>query len=135
MPVKMVIVEFLSNFFKHPDKLGLYCNKSVTLYWRGEPLVRGLSQLQTFAREQMECFSNFEFDVQDIVESGDKVAVRLIQRGTLQSTWESIGNIGADFEVDEMMFFFVEDGLIKDIWPLLDMERKKQQLSHKLSRN
>lgn len=122
---------FLDIFFTQPELLDEYCDPEITLHWRGEPLIEGLKNLQSFSQQQMMCFKDFLFKIEDCLEQGDKVAVRLTQTGRLKSQWEGCDKIGASFEVAETMFFQFKDQKILHIWPLLDMDEKKRQLSTK----
>ena len=125
-----LIQGFLSIFFTQPEKIPLFCSNSVVLHWRGSPLIEGAKELTSFGESQKNCFSGFEFIVLDIVDNQkDKVAVRLMQSGRLQSEWETLSQFGAKFEIGEMMFFQILNGLITDIWAIPDMEEKKRQIS------
>ena len=128
MSHEVIIREFLSIFFSEPEKLDKYCSEAIVLHWRGGHIVDSLVELKKFCYMQIEYYSDFEFHIQDVISAGDKVAARLIQTGVMKSCWEGVDRPGASFRVDEMMFFQLQDGLITDIWPMLDMEGKKQQL-------
>ena len=129
MALSQRVEAFLAVFFKEPGLLTEFCDPNITLHWRGQPLIKGLAELQTFAEQQMLCFEDFLFEVEDCIEQGDKVAVRLIQSGRLQGEWEGCTEIGAAFSVAETMFFHFSGQKIRHIWPLVDMEDKKRQLS------
>ncbi len=123
-----VIRHFLTLFFTQPAQLKDCCASGVVLYWREKPLVSGLEALTSFARAQQRCFPDIEFKLKDYIATADKVAVRLVQSGYLQAEWEGLNNIGAPFAVSETMFFHLKQCLITHIWPVLDIEDKRQQI-------
>ena len=127
--IKCTITQFLSVLFSSPDACKEYRTKDVKIYWRNAILVDNVQALAEFARKQQACFPDFTFVINDIVVDGDRVAVRLEQHGSLAKEWEGISNLGAKFKVSEMMFFKLKGNRISEMWPLLDMELKKQQLN------
>ena len=126
---KEIVLEFFEVFFKDSKKLKNFCHPDVRLHWRKGLLADGLEALIKFGNAHNVCFPDMVFDIQDILVEGNKVAVRLIQSGTLKAEWGGFTNFGAKFtDVAECMFFTLEDGLIIDIWPLLDIDDKVNQI-------
>ncbi len=119
---------FLNHVFSNPEEIRSVCDSDVKLYWMEKPMVSGIEGLIKFAFQQIKCFSDFRFHIQDYVIGDDKIAVRLMQSGKLNATWENIGNLGASFHVGETMFFHFNGDKISEIWPLINMEEKKRQL-------
>ena len=128
MNVKQTVSYFLNVLFKQPEKLTDVCSDNITLHWRGQPLIQSLDELTAFAKAQMQCFPTLAFDVQDIIVEDNRAAVRLVQTGRLEAEWEGIQANGASYTIVEMMFFRLENNVITEVWPLPDMEGKKQQI-------
>lgn len=119
---------FLNCFFTNSQELGKLCHPNVELYWREEKMIAELETLIEFGEGQGKCFPDIQFKVMDMIAEENKIAVRLVQSGSLQSKWAGIDKIGARFQACETMFFYFEEGLIRKIYPVLDIEQKKETL-------
>ncbi|GGA75422.1 hypothetical protein GCM10011369_16620 [Neiella marina] len=128
MTNRQLVSRFFDVFFADSQQLQQLCSQDVTLHFRGSAIARGLTELIEFGIGQHQCFPNLQFDVQTILVDGNKAAARLIQRGTHQHEWDGISACGQSFEVEEMMFFDIDNGRIQAIYPMLDLELKRQQL-------
>lgn len=57
-------------------------------------------------------FPDFSVTTEGAIAEGDKVALRLIQRGTLQDEFTGIEPTGREFEIQATSFFHMADGQI-----------------------
>ena len=83
-------------------------------------------------RESMELplsgFPDMTATVEDIVAEGDTVAMRVTLRGTHDGEFMGIEPTGRKFEVGNMVFTRIEDGLIAERWIIPDMLGMLRQL-------
>jgi steroid delta-isomerase-like uncharacterized protein len=73
-------------------------------------------------------FPDIEYDLQDIVASGDTVATRWVVAGSLQQEFMGIPAAGQRVRVEGMNFYRLKDGLVTDIWTQFDGVAMLQQL-------
>jgi steroid delta-isomerase-like uncharacterized protein len=73
-------------------------------------------------------FPDLEYDLQDIVASGDTVATRWLVTGSLQQEFMGIPAAGQTIRVEGMNFYRVKDGRVSDIWTQFDGVGMMQQL-------
>ncbi|KAB1186624.1 MULTISPECIES: ester cyclase [Haloferax] len=83
-------------------------------------------------KEQMRmlrgAFSDFSATVEDVVTEGDMVAMRVTLRGTHDGEFMGRDGTGKTFEVSNMVFTRIEDGLIAERWVIPDMMGMLTQL-------
>lgn len=73
-------------------------------------------------------FADLHLGIRHVVSDGDLVAVSLTVSGTHRGEWEGMAATGRHFEVEEMMFFRFEDGVLVEMWELFDADGMKRQL-------
>ena len=73
-------------------------------------------------------FPDFEATVDEIIAEGDLVAMRLHIRGTHDGPFMGIEPTGNVFEIQNMVFTRIEDGLIAERWVQPDVMGMLQQL-------
>jgi steroid delta-isomerase-like uncharacterized protein len=73
-------------------------------------------------------FPDLEYDLQDIIASGDTVATRWVVTGSLQQEFMGIPATGQTIRVEGMNFYRLEDGRLTDIWTQFDGVGMMQQL-------
>lgn len=76
----------------------------------------------------LEAIPDFEATVEDAVAEGDTVAMRVTLRGTHEGPLMGIEPTGESFEVANMVFTRIEDGMIAERWLLPDMLALFQQV-------
>jgi len=67
-------------------------------------------------------------DIDDIVATGERVAVRATVTGTHTESLVDLAPTGASFEIDHVWFCRIHDGYIAEIWSLPDGLGLLQQL-------
>ena len=73
-------------------------------------------------------FSEIDLDIQDIIEEGDKVLVRLQFRGVHSGPFGDYQGTGKRFDVMVLDFFRMENGRIAEQWPAIDNLGLRQQI-------
>jgi steroid delta-isomerase-like uncharacterized protein len=73
-------------------------------------------------------FPDIEYDLQDVVASGDTVATRWFVTGSLQQEFMGIPATGQTIRVEGMNFYRLRDGRVTDIWTQFDGVGMMQQL-------
>jgi steroid delta-isomerase-like uncharacterized protein len=73
-------------------------------------------------------FPDLEYDLQDIIASGDTVATRWVVTGSQQQELMGIPASGQTIRVEGMNFYRLKDGRVTDIWTQFDGVALMQQL-------
>ena len=73
-------------------------------------------------------FPDLEYDLQDIIGTGDTVATRWVVSGTQQQEFMGIPASGQAVRVEGMNFYRLADGRVTDIWTQFDGIGMLQQL-------
>ena len=97
----------------------------------GEPAdsLRGPAAMQAHMQVLRAAFPDLKFTVDQVVASGDRVAVRWTMTGTHQGTILGVAPTGRKFRVAGMHIFRVANGKIHDSWSVLDVLSLLQQIS------
>jgi predicted ester cyclase len=75
-----------------------------------------------------EGFPDLQFSVEDLIEQGDRVAVRARLQGTHLGPWRDLPASGRRMDIDVALFFSWEQDQIVEIWEVDDAVRRDQQL-------
>ena len=73
-------------------------------------------------------FPDLEYDLQDIIGSGDSVATRWVVTGSQQQEFMGIPASGQPVRVEGMNFYRLKDGRVTDMWMQFDGVALMQQL-------
>ena len=73
-------------------------------------------------------FPDLEYDLQDIIGTGDTVATRWVVSGTQQQEFMGIPASGQAVRVEGMNFYHLKDGRVTDMWMQFDGVAMMQQL-------
>lgn len=76
-----------------------------------------------------EAFPDLEMRVRHLVAQDDLVAVSLALHGTHRGEWWGSPPTGKTVDVEEMMFFRFEAGLLVEMWELFDEQSLRQQIT------
>lgn len=74
-------------------------------------------------------FPRYELEVLDMVAEGDRVACRMVFRGTHRGDFQGIEATGRDATMSVYAFYQVADGKIADAWVLADGADLVEQLT------
>jgi predicted ester cyclase len=66
--------------------------------------------------------------VQETVSADDRVAARVVVKGTLVGDFAGIQGRGRRFEIDQVVFAHVREGLMVEVWEIVDSGALLRQL-------
>lgn len=89
---------------------------------------QGIEEIRTQLERFRGAFPDFSATVEDAVTEGDTVAMRVTLRGTHEGEFMGIEPTNKSFEVGNMVFTRIEDGMIAERWLLPDMLAMLQQV-------
>ena len=92
----------------------------VTFHYRGASWATNQGELEGLVAHWRTAFPDLRFEVGALVEEGDVVAARLHYTGTHRGTREGVEATGNRIDVDEMMFFRFDQGLLVEAWEVQD---------------
>lgn len=107
------------------DELNELFHDQVTL--NGQPVSRD-EVMAAMRFTATEAVPDLVWTAQDVVVTGDRLASRLLDRGTPEKEWLGIRPTGGSFEVDEAAFYRVRDGRVDDMWFVVDTGAAQRQL-------
>jgi steroid delta-isomerase-like uncharacterized protein len=73
-------------------------------------------------------FPDLEYDLQEIIGSGDTIATRWVVSGSQQQEFMGIPASGQAVRVEGMNFYHLKDGRVTDMWMQFDGVALMQQL-------
>lgn len=74
-------------------------------------------------------FPDFRFDIHSITADEHIVAVRATLHGTHQGPWGDLAATGRSISVEHAFFLRIEDGLVTEVWEILDRSALDTQLT------
>lgn len=80
----------------------------------------GHAGVEALVRAVRSVFPDYSETPQLVVQQGDQIAMRMINRGTHTGGTERMQASGKSFEIIDTMFVRLEDGLIAEQWSLID---------------
>jgi predicted ester cyclase len=126
---KTIVRRFLEGVFCTPEILEEICTHDIIAHYGDETLFSSLDQLKNeFVISHNNCFPDFIWEIEDIIAENNTVAARLVQMGTHEGTWADAAPTGKMFRVREFMFFQMRDSKVAELWVLVDIDEKKEQL-------
>lgn len=111
-----VAADILSEDFVRHDLAGAF------------PGVEGVKGAADFVALLRSAMPDLRFEIRDIFSSGDRVAMRLVMRGTHQGELLGVGPTGDTIEISEMNIYRIADGKIAETWQLPDYASLLRQL-------
>lgn len=73
-------------------------------------------------------FPDLTMDVEDVIEDGDRAAVRIRMRGTHLGTWRDRPATGRSIDLDVAFFLRFEGDRLVEVWEVDDAARRDRQL-------
>jgi predicted ester cyclase len=68
------------------------------------------------------------WNIEELVIEGDRIAARLLDRGTPAEEWLGLAPTGASVEFTECAFYRIRDGRFESAWYLMDVAAVQRQL-------
>lgn len=100
----------------------------VTFHYGGSAVATDGDRLRTLIGQYREGFPDLRFEVEDLIEQGDRIAVRARLRGTHLGTWRDLAPTGREVDIDVAMFFRFEGERLIEVWEVDDAARRDRQL-------
>lgn len=94
--------------------------------WIPEPLSR--EARKQFTKATMVSFPDFNHRIEDVIAQGDKVVIRLTNRGTHEGTFMGIPPIGKEIEYTAIFIGRFVDGKVVETWVEANILGLMQQL-------
>jgi steroid delta-isomerase-like uncharacterized protein len=109
------------------DGVRAYAAPNARFYgWAPEPL--DADGYKGFMSALLAAFPDSRFPVDDVIAEGDKVAVRHRLQGTHQADFQGIPPTGKKVEINGIVIFRLENGVIAEAWLNADLMGMLQQL-------
>lgn len=105
------------------DRLG-----SMTFHYGGSARSLDGNDLRQLIDRWREGFPDLSFEIEDLLEQGDRIAARLRLRGTHRGPWRGMPPTGRAMDIDVMMFFRFDGDALVEIWEVDDATRRDHQL-------
>lgn len=90
--------------------------------------IHGPEQYKEFVRMVRSASSDMQVSVEDRLAEGDRVAQRVIAKGTHDGNFMGIPPTGNEFEIGGIDIYRIEDGKIAEGWEQADMMGLMQQI-------
>jgi len=74
-------------------------------------------------------FPDFRFDIHSITADDHMAAVRATLHGTHEGFWGDLPPTGRSIAVEHAFFLSIEDGLVTEVWEILDRSALETQLT------
>ena len=77
-------------------------------------------------------YPDLQFGIEDVFAEGDRVAMRLVERGTHQGEWVGLPATGKQITVSGIAIYHIVDGQITQHWFHNDFGAEMQQLGARI---
>lgn len=127
--------EFVRRLFEegwNQGRFGFLENRTasvVPMHYNGETMHVTPESLPGLVEVWRAAFPDLAFEVRHVVATGDIAAVSLVFRGTHRGEWWDMPPNGRPVEVEEMMFFRFDEGILVEMWELFDEQTLKEQIA------
>ena len=74
-------------------------------------------------------FADFRFDIHSVTTDENMAAVRATLHGTQTGPWGGLEPTGRSIAVDHAFFLRAEEGLVVEVWEILDRSQLETQLT------
>jgi steroid delta-isomerase-like uncharacterized protein len=91
-------------------------------------LSRGRDALRSFTEGFLDAVPDYRIQLDDLVEEGDRVAVRWVCRGTHRGTLMGVAPTGRSFSLSGISIYRVRDGRLAEVWRERDLPGMWRQL-------
>lgn len=110
------------------DQLERAFAPTFVLHVHGRSRVTDLAELEAIVAAWRRGFPDLRFDVADVVAEEGRVAVRATLTGTHRGEWNGRPPTGNRIAVDHMFLLRFEDGLLAEVFEVLDSAALRSQL-------
>lgn len=99
------------------------------LHVGGETHTTNAAELETIVARWHAAFPDFRFDIHSITGDEHVAAVRATLHGTHHGSWAEFPATGRSIAVEHAFFLRVENGVIVEVWEILDRSALHAQLT------
>lgn len=110
------------------DGLERVCAPTFTLHVHGRSRVTDLGELETVVAAWRRGFPDLRFEIGDVVAEAGRVAVRATLTGTHLGEWSGRPPTGNRIAVDHMFLLRFREGLLIEVFEVLDSAALRRQL-------
>ena len=89
-------------------------------HWGGEASLTGLDEIKGGERKYHEAFPDYDMELKQVIDGGDRVAHEWEIRGTHEGEFNGIPATGKEITYRGMAIHRIEDGKIAESWWLTD---------------
>jgi len=113
-----------------PSALGKFFSPDVVVHslTPGIDPGTGLYYLKDLAQSLFDAFPDVHFVVEELIQLGDRLAVRATLEGTPEGEFAGISATGKRMKVYDFVMYRISDGKITEVWSLVDMQGLRDQL-------
>ena len=101
---------------------------SFDFHVHGDARTMTLADLERIVASWRQAFPDLRFELHEVAEDADLVAVRATLIGTNLGPWRGRAPTGATIAVDHMFMLRFEDGTLVEVWEVLDSAELERQL-------
>ncbi len=99
------------------------------LHVEGDTRITNAADFATIVGMWHAAFPDFRFDIHSITADDHMAAVRATLHGTHQGPWGDLPATGRSIAVEHAFFLRIEDGLVTEVWEILDRSALQTQLT------
>ena len=101
---------------------------SIPFHYHGATVTVTPDSLPALVDAWRSSFPDLDMRIRHLISQDDLVAVALTLRGTHRGEWAGVLASGKLVEVEEMMFFRFDDGLLVEMWEVFDEHGLQRQV-------
>jgi steroid delta-isomerase-like uncharacterized protein len=110
------------------DRLEGLCAPTFAFHVHGRSRVTDLAELEAIVAAWRRGFPDLRFEIGDVVAEEGRVAVRATLTGTHRGEWNGRPPTGNRIAVDHIFLLRFEDGLLVEVFEVLDSAALRRQL-------
>lgn len=99
------------------------------LHIGGDVRITNANEFATIVGRWHAAFPDFRFDIHSITADDQMAAVRATLHGTHKGPWGNLPPAGRTIAVEHAFFLRIEDGLVTEVWEILDRSALEKQLT------
>ena len=110
------------------DEFDHYLHPEVVVHAPLGLSTRGIEAEKAVWADAKQAMPDIRHDVQETIGSPSRAVARVVVTGTLDGDFAGISAAGKTFEIDQVVFAHLRDGLIVEAWEIVDSASLLRQL-------
>ena len=125
---KAIVSRLFDEYFNHGNEAvwDEVAHPDVMIY--GVNLLRGAAAAKAFYATLRAAFPDWHAAIEDLFGEGDRVAVRIVESGTMHGPFLGMEPTGKRFEISAIQICRLEDGKLVEMWGARDTGSMARQL-------